>query len=321
MVRRTMAPAAALLLGGVMAGAQGLTAVRAALDAGEADRALGLITALPQSGNGNAEAQNLACRVYITLQQWDAAADRCEAAVRLNGGDSNLHLWLGRALGERASHVSFLNAYSLGKRSRTEFEAAVRLNGRNAEALSDLGEFYAEAPGVVGGGTDKAERIAGMLDAVDRGRAHQLRARIAESHKDYGTAEREFRAATGASAHPALHWTTLASFYRRQKRWQDLDAAIHNAATAAAHDREATIAFYDGAGVLIEAHRDPALAARLLETYLASSNKSEEGPAFEAHLRLARLKAQLGDRAGAERERAQALALARGYKPAQEAKF
>jgi predicted Zn-dependent protease len=320
---RLLLPVAGVLLSAALAPAQQdkLAQAHAALDAGEADKALGLLYALPQNGANNAEAQNLACRVYLTLKQWDQAASRCEAATRLDGGNSNLHLWLGRALGERAGHISFLSAYSLGKRSRAEFETAVRLNARNAEALSDLGEFYVEAPGVVGGGQDKAERVIAQLEPVDSARAHQLRARLAEARKDYGAAEREFRAAIASSPHPALHWTTLASFFRRRQRWQDVDAAVHSAYAAASHDRGATVALYDGAGVLIESHRDPGFASKMLEAYLASSGKTEEGPAFEAHLRLARLKAQFGDRAAAEHERTQALALAHAYKPAQEAKF
>ena len=52
----------------------------------------------------------------------------------------------------------------------------------------------------------------------------------------------------------------------------------------------------------------------MLEDYLAGSSKTEEAPAFVAHIRLARLKDQLRDAAGASRERAAALALANNYK-------
>ena len=68
--------------------------------------------------------------------------------------------------------------------------------------------------------------------------------------------------------------------------------------------------------MLIESNRNPGLAAKLLQDYLAGTSKSEEAPAFEAHLRLARLKKQLGDSAGAQHEKAAALALAHDYKPA-----
>ncbi|MDR3792887.1 MAG: tetratricopeptide repeat protein [Terracidiphilus sp.] len=295
--------------------------INAALQAGQADVALSAIRALPQGGTQSAEAQNLACRVHFTLRQWDAAVVECQRATRLDTKNARYHLWLGRALGEKAGHASFLSAYSLGKAARSEFEQAARLNPRDAEALTDLGEFYREAPGIVGGGTDKTEQIVSQLDAFDQARAHQLRARIAEGRSDFGTAEREFKAAVSSSPHPALHWTNLASFFRRRQRWQDLDWAIHNSYTAASRDRGATIAFYDGAGVLTESKRDPAFAAKLLETYLAADTRTEEGPSFEAHLRLAHLKFQLGDRAAAERERSAALGLAHDYKPALDAKF
>jgi hypothetical protein len=56
----------------------------------------------------------------------------------------------------------------------------------------------------------------------------------------------------------------------------------------------------------------------MLNDYLASPDKTEEAPAFVAHLRLARVESQLGDTAGAARDRAAALALAHEYKSAKE---
>ncbi len=299
---------------------QTLAQVNQALQLGEADKALALLHSLPQGGAATAEAQNLQCRVHYALQQWDAAAQECERAVQLDGQNSDDHLWLARALGEKADRASFLSAFSLGKRVRTEFETAARLNPRNGEALSDLGEFYKEAPGVVGGGMDKAEGVAAQLDKFDPARAHELRARIAESRKDYGTAEREFKQSIAAAAHPADYWTSLASFYRRRQRWPEMESAIHNCVSAAARDKQAGVALYDGAGVLSESNRDPALAATMLEDYLGGTSKTEEAPAFEAHVRLAHLKKQLGDGAAAQRELAAALQLAHDYKPALEFK-
>jgi len=297
-----------------------LTEANAALQAGEADKALALLTPLPATGQGAAEAQNLQCRVRFTLQQWDAAVKECELAVRLDGSNSNYHMWLGRALGQKAARASFFTAYSLGKRVRNEFEEAARLDPRNAEALSDLGDFYKSAPSIVGGGTEKAETIAAELERVDPARAHQLRGEIAEAHKDYSTAEREFRLAIDVSSHPASQWTVLASFYRSRRRWTEMEAAVHNCANAAARDKHAGVALYDGAGVLIEAGREPDFAAKMLEDYLSGPSKTEEAPAFIAHIRLGRLKQQFGDETGAHREFAAASALAHEYNPAQDSK-
>jgi hypothetical protein len=81
------------------------------------------------------------------------------------------------------------------------------------------------------------------------------------------------------------------------------------------------VALFNGAGALIKANRDPALAQKLLQMYLAASAGTEEAPAFVAHVWMAKLKAQSGDTAAAREERAAALALASSYKPAQDLKF
>ena len=319
---RSVASAAALaaalaISSGAQAQKDSLAQANAALQAGEADKALEL---LQSSAAGSAEAHNLTCRVRLTLEQWDAAANECQQAVNLDRQNSGYHLWLGRALGEKADRASFVSAYSLGKRVRQEFEEAVRLNPRNAEALADLGEFYYDAPGVVGGGTGKAEGVAAQLDKVDGARAQELRARIAEQRKDYGTAEREFKMAIAASAHPAFQWMTLASFYRRRENWTAMVSAVQSGISAAQRDKHSGVALYNGASTLTRANREPALAAKMLENYLAGANKTEEAPAFVAHVRLARLKQQLGDSTAAKREQAAALALAHEYKPAQDSK-
>lgn len=290
----------------------GLAQANEALQSGEADRALSLLNALP----GAPEVHNLRCRVFFTLERWDDAAKECDQAVRLDVGSSSDHLWLARALGEKADNASFLAAFNLAKRARAEFEEAVNLNPRDGEALTDLGEFYTSAPGVVGGGVDKAQTLVRSLEAVDPARAHILLARIAESRKDLGTAEREYRMATTSSEHPAFAWMTVASFYRKRERWDDMEAAVEAGFRAAEHDRRAGVALYNGASVLIRGKRNLALARRMLEEYLADYPRTEEGPAFEAYTRLAKVKAQLGDKGGAWQARAEALKLAHDYKPA-----
>ena len=313
---------AALLLGAALPAVastqvtyRALNDINGALQAGEADKALGMIGSLPEGGSNNAEAKFLECRVRYTLRQWNAAANACGRAVQLDGRNSSYHMWYGRALGERASSASFMSAFSLGKQVHQQFEIAVQLDPRNAEALSDLGSFDVDAPGIVGGGLDKAEQIASQLEKIDPARAHQLRAEIASNRKDYATAENELKAAAAVSAHPALQLTVLASFYRHRQQWDQMDAAVRSAKDAASKDRAASVALYDGAGVLIEARRDPELAAQMLEEYINSSSKTDEAPAFVAYSRLASLQRQLGNNTEAERDQLAAQSLASEYRP------
>jgi len=294
--------------------------VNAALQAGEADKALALLASLPDGGAEIAAAENLHCQIEYALGHWDAAIKHCEQSVRLDPQESTSHMWLGRALGEKASKAAFLSAYSLGKRVLAEFQTAVKLNPRNAGALGDLAEFDVEAPSVIGGGLDKAESVAEQLDRVDPGRGQEIRARIAEQHKDFAGAERAYKMGVQVSPHPAYEWATLARFYQQRSRWQEMDAAIASCEAAVDKDPHAGVALYDAAGALIASRREPALAARMIEKYLNGPGRSEEAPAFVAYIRLARLKENLGDTAGAKQAQAEALALAHTYTPEQDSR-
>jgi tetratricopeptide (TPR) repeat protein len=292
-----------------------LSDANAALQAGEADRALALLAPIVQQDANNTAAHNLECRVWLTEGALDAAVNECEKAVSLDPDNSNYHLWLGRALGDKADHAAFLSAYSLAKRVHAEFEEAVRLDPRNAEALASVGEFDCSAPGIVGGGLDKAEQVAEQLLKVDPPRAYELRAAIAEQRKDYIAAELELKRAIAVGPHPSYQWMALASFYRRRQNWDEMAAAVRSGANAARRDKHAAVPLYNGASTLIKANRDLPLAAAMLEEYVASPNKTEEAPAFVAWARLARLKDQLGDQEAATRDMAAATALAHEYNP------
>lgn len=312
-----LAVAAAVATASAQSRSDTLAAANAALQAGEADKALALLDPVTEQDPSAADAHNLKCRVWLTLGRDDDAVHECEKAVALDADNSMDHLWLGRALGEKADHASFLSAYSLAKRVRQEFEEAIGLDERNSEALASLGEFDCSAPGVVGGGLDKAEDVAAKLDKVDAPRAHELRGQIAEQRKDYENAEQEFRRAIAAGPHPAYQWMALASFYRRRERWPEMISAVRSGASAARRDSRAAVALYNGAGTLARANRELPTAAKMLEEYVASANKTEEAPAFVAYARLARVEQQLGDQQAASNDLAAATALAQEYKPGQ----
>lgn len=329
---RTKLQSAAALLSGAALGAMLLVHASAqaadlqseanlALQAGQADKALSMLQSLPPTEANSAEAHNLRCRVLFTLEKWNAAVNECQQAVNLQPNNSDYHMWLGRALGESADKASFLSAYGLAKRALAELQRAVQIDPGNAEALADLGEFYDSAPGIVGGGDDKAESVAKQLDRVDPARAHELRAGIAMSNHDYATAEREFKESIALSKDPAFQWMRLASFYRKTKQWAPMDNAVRAGFNAAERNKHSAVALFNGASVLIEANRDLELAKRLLEEYLASPVQTEEAPTFVAHVWLAQLLAKSGDKSGAQRERQAALALANTYKPAQNLRF
>src|ERR1700691_160811 len=126
------------------------------LAAGRVDDAIVTLQNRITAAPNDAESQNLLCRAYYSLTNWDASIAACQKAVALEPGNSQYHLWLGRAYGEKADHSSFFFPTGLAKKVRSEFETSVRLNPNNVEARADLADFYVQAPSILGGGTDKA---------------------------------------------------------------------------------------------------------------------------------------------------------------------
>lgn len=294
---------------------EALQPVHADLMSGKADDAIARLNSSLATNPNDAEAHNLLCRVYYQEERWDDAIRECQTAVKLMPADSNYHLWLGRADGEKADSIHSIKAFGLAKKVRDEFEHAVQLDGSNVDALSDLGEFYTEAPGIVGGGKQKAQGVVQTLERYGPVQADQLKGRLAEKDKNYTAAEADFKAAVDASNRSANAWMDLASYYARRRQWNPMLEALHAGIDADAKAAEPHGAvLVDAADLLIRSGQDPQLAIQLLRLYLDSPNKSADSPAFQIHARLSRLLDQQGDHDSARQESEAAAALAHEYR-------
>ncbi len=252
---------------------------------------------------------NLLCRAFFMMEEWDRGISNCERAAELDPQNSTYQLWLGRAYGEKADRSSFVSAPGLAKKSRAAFEKAVELNPRNVEARMDLGEFYAEAPGFIGGGKDKARQQAQALLSLDPAIGHWVLARIAEKEKDPAKAESEYRAEIDASHGAVRGWVDLANFLLYAHRYDEMDQALSHTETAPIDHPESLM---HAGNLLLRSQQNYPLAVRLLQRYL-SNRLCEEGPAFKAHTILGEVLAKQGDKSGAAQEFRAALALYGNY--------
>jgi tetratricopeptide (TPR) repeat protein len=192
----------------------------------------------------------------------------------------------------------------------------VRLNPNSAEARTDLAEFYLEAPGIVGGGRDKAEAQAQQIASLDPVKAGWVKGRLAEKKKDLVSAEKEYRAAIEASHGAALAWLNLALFYRHGARLDQMEDAIRHASSAPMDQPEVLM---ECAEMLLRAKRDLPQATQLLRRYLASNPTVEAAPAFKAHYLLGTALEQQGDKPAATQEYRASLSMAKGFTLAQTA--
>ena len=91
-------------------------------------------------------------------------SQQCVAASPANAG---CHLVLGKSLGWKAMHGGAMSALGYAGDMREAFKKAVELEPKNLDARFSLLQFYMMAPGFLGGGTGKAETLAGQTAALN----------------------------------------------------------------------------------------------------------------------------------------------------------
>ena len=307
-----------VLLSTVLAGAMSADVVDSARDmlaAGRIDDAISQLSGRLSAKPRDAESSNLLCRAYFALEEWDRAESSCKKAVALEPQNGEYHRWMGHVYGEKADRANVFSAASLAGKTREELERAVELNPADTNARVDLAEFYLEAPGLVGGGQDKARNQAKLIGASSPAREHWVYARLAEKNHDPATAEQEYRRMIDASDGDSEAWLNLALFFRHMKRFDEMEQTLVKTTQAKMTKPDV---LFDVAQNLYRTGRNYPLAIESLRRYLASG-PVEEAPAFKAHYLLGSLLEKQGDKAAAAAEYRASLALARQYGLSQQA--
>ena len=210
--------------------------------------------------------------------QYKQAVANLEAAVKEDSLNAEYYDWLGRAYGRLAEGSSFLSALGYAKKTVRAFERAVELDPSNLEALSDVFEYYLQAPGMVGGGLDKAEAIARRFAGLNAAEYHWARARLAEKRKDSDTAEREYRAALATDPNEAGRALDLAAFLSSRGRYSESDALFR---TAEENHPRAPKVLYARAAAYVQSKRRLDEAEALLNRYLALQTTPEDPSRLE----------------------------------------
>jgi tetratricopeptide (TPR) repeat protein len=133
-------------------------------------------------------------RDYYMLGDFSKALRYLKAAVAADPENAEFLESLGCAYARRAETLDPLRAAVLGKKAQQAYERAVQLNPKNADALSDLFDYYLHTPAVLGGGYGKAETVAERMSAIDPTQAFSEEWKLSEGevHRD-SHASPEFR--------------------------------------------------------------------------------------------------------------------------------
>jgi predicted Zn-dependent protease len=244
-------------------------------------------------------------KTYLKLHRWDDAIQEFGKAIEVDPKNGTYHLWLGRAYGNKADHASGLSRVlvignfrilSLARKVGKEFETAVRLSPDNVDVRFDLLEFYAEAPGIAGGGKDKAEAQAREIARLSPRLGYAARAEIYTRDKEWNQARAELIQATEKYPDNADGYVDLAEFLMRRRDYSEAAKSAQKAVALNGSMREARM-WLAAAQVELNQNTDDALKA-LQE--LATGPLTDTDPSFEeVYYWLGRAYLALGQKAEA----------------------
>jgi len=168
---------------------------------------------LLNSKDRQAETLYLLSKFQQGYQKHDEALRLAEAAVRANPNKAAYHLQLASVLSDDISHASFFKKMSLAKRVRSELETAVKLEPRNTDCLFGLMKYYEQAPGIAGGGRDKARHLADEIGRIDASMGYLAQAELARQQKQTDKLEDLYLNAVRANPKNFVALISLAGFY------------------------------------------------------------------------------------------------------------
>jgi len=294
-----------------------LDTAKQAFEKGEYAKAIELLKAAESKDPQNGDVQLLLTKSYLALDQYDAAVSSGEKAVAINPKNSEYHQWLGEAYGAKADHVSMFSAYPLARKTQKEFETAVQLDERNFDAAHDLVEYDCTAPGVVGGGEDKAQPIIQKLMTLDPAQGHYAAGNCRAAKKDYTTADAEFAKALGSKPKSAELIYNIGDYFSQRRQADKLITVADVGEAAAPADSRAK--FYRAQAFILKSENLPD-AEKLLREYLrVAPPKSNYPKPWQVHYWLGQMFEKQKNVPAARSEYEAALKLNSKYKLAQEA--
>jgi tetratricopeptide (TPR) repeat protein len=233
----------------------------------------------------SAHSLELLGQCYFMQGEFKKATEVLEKAAALAPNDSLIHTWLGRAYGRRAETAFAFAAVGYANKTRSAFERAVALDPSNGEAVNDLFDYYLQAPGLVGGGLEKARGLIPVIAKIDPSEAQFAQARLDEERKEYDAAEAKLRRAIEMAPHQLGRVLDLAKFLAKRGRYDESEEAFQRAEKLAPNSPRI---LYARADSYIRTHRNLREARQLLKQYLSASDLTPEDPPRGEALKLLR---------------------------------
>jgi tetratricopeptide (TPR) repeat protein len=285
---------------------------RVLYEARKYDESIRLLKTVGEKDATYAASQYYLGRIAYDQKDYDAAEEYLEEAIDVNPNVADYHYWLATVWGNIARDANVLKQGMLAPKIKDEYEATVKLDPKNMDALWGLIGFYTEAPGVMGGSFEKAIETAGAIAKLDQAEGHRARGTIYEEQEKYAEAEKEFLAAYKLK--PATRQSLISYYVRRQqydKAFVMLDEAL------VSDPGNMLIVYQFGRTSAITGQRTEK-GEECLKQYLTHQPRENEPSHGGAHMRLGQIYEKRGNKAEAKRSYQAALKIDQSLKEAKE---
>jgi tetratricopeptide (TPR) repeat protein len=242
----------------------------------------------------------------------EEAVSAFERAVALEPTSSLYHLWLGHAYSRQLSSASFLRQPFIARRSGEAYQMAVKLDPTSIDAAEGRLDFLLGAPGIVGGGVDKARAEAGRIATLDAYRGAMADARIAEHEKEWPKAERLYRSLMAEYPDRPAAVDALVTILQNARRFDEAFKIVDDRLTRLP-DESSSLSNLGRLSAVSGQHlaRGEAALRRFLTLTTADPARQSN-----AYYRLGMIKEKMGDAPAAATEYRAALALYPRHEPA-----
>jgi tetratricopeptide (TPR) repeat protein len=256
-------------------------------------------------------------RAAMLRADYDAAVEILEKAVKQTPNSPEAHYFLGGAYGNKAQNSSMFGAARLASKAKEELERAVALNPKYVEARYALVEFYALAPGIMGGSFDKALEQAKAIKALDPLMGHRAYSSIYTRQKKQDLAKKEYVDAIREHPNSPKAHSWYGQYLANVEK--NYTAAFAEFDTVLKIDPTYMAAWYHIGRTAALAKASLPRGEEALRKYLAHTPKENEPPLANAHYWLGEVYEKQGRKAEAKTSYQSALKLNPSLKQASEA--
>jgi len=235
-------------------------------------------------------------RAAMQARKFDEAATSFERAVELNPNRSEYHLWLGHAYTKQLASANFIRKGMIGRRIGPQYDKAVELDSSSIAAAEARVDFYLEAPGMVGGGVDKAKTEAARLTRLNAYAGGFARAKIADKEKLPEQTESEYRGLMRSFPDSARPVVALATLLQSRERFAEAFEVIDARLARFPND---TVMIYQLGRAAALSGRELTRGEAALRKFLGLLGVSDPSSRASAHFRLGMIREKQGDVANA----------------------